>query len=77
MTLNFITGLSLLRWNGQVYDVILVYINVYIKMARYFPCHKIIDMPKLIRIIFDNIIIKVEIFQNLINNHASLFISKF
>jgi len=34
-------------------------------------------MPELARIIFDNITTKVKIFQNLVNNYVSFFISKF
>src|SRR5436190_19340013 len=77
MTLDFIISLPSSRWNRQVYNVILIYINVYTKMARYFPCHKTINAPELIRVIFDNIITKVGMFQNLINDYASLFTSKF
>ena len=77
MILNFITELLFSRWNDQVFDSILICVNAYIKMMHYFLCHKIINMLELTIFLINNIATQYEMSKNLINDHASLFISKF
>ena len=77
MTLNFIMRLLFSRWNDQVFDLILICVDAYIKTTHYFSCHKIINMSELTILLIDNIATWYEMSKNLINDCASLFISKF
>jgi hypothetical protein len=77
MTLDFITGLPPSRWNGQVFDSILVCVDAYTKTAHYFPCRKTIDAPELAILLIDNIATRYGMPKNLVSDRASLFTSKF
>ena len=75
--MNFITNLSSFKKNEQIYDFILIMIDHYIKMIRYFSCRKTINAFELTKIILNEIIKHYDIFQNIISNKNTVFISRF
>ena len=66
--MNFITDLFSFRKNEQIYDFILVIVNQYIKMSRYFPTHKMIDASELAKLFLDNITKQYEISMNIVSD---------
>ena len=75
--MNFITDLSSSRKSKQIYDFILVIMNQYIKMSRYFSTCKTVDAFKLAELFLDNIIKQYEISMNIVSDQDSVFMSKF
>ena len=75
--MNFIMNLFSFRKNEQIYDFVLVIMNQYIKMNRYFSTHKTVDALKLAELFLDNIIKQYEISMNIVSDQDSVFMSKF
>ena len=57
--------------------MILVCVYIYIKMAHYIPCWKIINAPELATLLIENIATRYGMPKNLVSDRASLFTSKF
>ena len=75
--MNFIMDLSSSTKNEQIYDFILVIMNWYIKMSRYFSTCKTVDASELAKLFLDNIIKQYEISMNIVSDWDSVFTSKF
>ncbi len=73
--MNFIVGLLSLGWHGQTYDIILVIIDHYIKMVRYFLTTSDIDASELAELFIDTILKDYGSSTSLITDHGSLFTS--
>ena len=55
--MDFITGLPLNKQKGNIYDSILIVIDHFIKMARYIPIMKTIDIINLTNLFINEVII--------------------
>ena len=73
--MDFITGLPPNKYNGNVYNSILIVIDRYIKMAQYIPIEKTIDTVQLMRLFYDKIILRFGVLNDIISNRGSVFMS--
>ena len=62
---------------SYIYNLILILINRYIKIYRYFFYIKIINIIILIELFFEEIIFRYKILTGIIFNRGLIFISKF
>lgn len=77
MSIDFITGLPPSRWQGKVYDAVLVAVDLYTKFAIYVPCTKDIDAPALADLFLIRIIPYLGMPANLVSDRGSLFTCEF
>jgi hypothetical protein len=75
--MDFITGFSLAGRRGKAYDIILVVINRFSKMARFIACTKDIDAVKITERFIEDIISKLGMSRFTVTNRGSLFTSKY
>jgi hypothetical protein len=75
--LDFIIRLPLSRFKGKVYDLILVIINKYMKIARYILIIKEINAPELIKLFILHVIKDFGIPSSMTLNKGLIFTSKF
>jgi len=75
--LNFIINLSPNRRRDGVYDLILIIINKYIKIIRYFFIIKTINIVDFIKFFIDKIIAQYGNLKGIIFNKGFVFISVF
>ena len=59
------------------FDIILIIINRYSKIARYLVYHKSIDTLKLIKLLFEKIFLYFNISNDIVSNRNIIFINKF
>ena len=77
VTMDFITSLPPSHWHSQVYDAVLVMIDVYCKYAIYLPCHKDITVEELAELLYERFFTEYSTPCTLVSDHESLFTSKF
>ena len=77
IVMNFIVSLFSLSWWNWAYDVILVIINYYIKMMRYFSTTFNIDALELIELFINMILKNYDLSMFLITNCEFLFMSSY
>ena len=75
--MDFITGLPPSKLGVSVYDTILVVIDRYTKMAKYFPVTKKINATKLAEIFLEKIVTVYGSLKGIVSNYSSIFISEF
>ncbi len=75
--LDFIIGLLLSRFKGKIYNLILVIINKYIKIAYYILIIKEINATKLVELFILYIVKDFKILASIILDRGLVFISKF
>ena len=75
--MNFIMSLLLSSWWDWAYDVILVIINCYIKMMRYFLTTFNIDASNLTELFINTILKNYDSSMSLITDHKFLFMSSY
>ena len=77
VALDFIIGLPLLKHNGIVYDVILVIVDRYSKMALYFPSKIETNAPSLATIMINGVFAKFGILTTIVSDRGTTFTSKY
>ena len=77
IAMNFIINLFLLNQQNQIYDIILVIINYYIKMMRYFSTTFNIDALELTKFFINMILKNYSLSTFLITNCRFLFMSSY
>jgi hypothetical protein len=75
--LDFITGLSLSRFRGKVYDFILVIVDRYTKMARYILTTKEINAVELAELFMLYVVKDFGVLSGMTLDRGLVFISKF
>ena len=65
------------KTKGYVYNSILIIVNKYIKIYRYFPYIKIIDTIALAELFFEKVIFRYKILTGIIFNRGLVFTNKF
>ena len=56
VSMDFITGLSPLKWCGQVYNTVLVVVDMFTKYCWYCSCTKDITVDELVDLFYDDFI---------------------
>jgi len=74
-TMDFVTDLP--ESTASKYTGILVIVDQCIKMATYLPCRKDIDSPELARMIFEHLICKRGVPDNIITDRGKEFTGRF
>ena len=77
VTMDFITGLPPSKDNGQVYDLILVIIDRFTKIARYLPVRKTIDAPELASTLIRTWVKDFGLPDSIVSDRGSVFTAKF
>ena len=77
VSMDFITGLSPLKWCRQVYNTVLVIMDIFTKYCWYCPCTKDITADKLADLFYDDFICSEGAPANIISDYGSLFTSEF
>jgi hypothetical protein len=75
--MNFITGFLPAGRRGKVYDVILVIVDRFSKMARFIVCIKDIDAVEMAERFIEDIISKLGMSWFIVIDRGSLFTSKY
>ena len=73
--MDFITRIPLLRWNGKVYNIVLVLVDMFTKYILYLPYIKEINILKLVDLLYEYMILIFGILENLVSDRGSLFTS--
>ena len=77
IVMNFIISLLSLSWWSWTYNIILVIINYYIKIMRYFSIIFNIDASELTELFINTILKNYNLSMFLITNHKFLFTSSY
>lgn len=77
LTMDFITGLPPARRRGAVYDLILVVVDWYTKVATYIPTQKTITAPELAEIFFEKITSRFGLPDGIVTDRGSVFTSAY
>jgi len=72
-----ITGLPLSKHSDNVYDVILVVVDCYIKMTQYISISKTLIAMQLADIFFKKIVCHYETFKEIVSDRGSIFTSSY
>ena len=75
--MNFIIDLSSSKRKNVVYNVILVIVNKCTKMIKYLLMIIKIEVTKLTKLFFEQIVLRVDMSADIINNKNFLFINVF
>ena len=75
--MDFITSLLSSKLKGVIYNAILVVMNRFTKMIRYFPIIIKIDAVELAEVFHAKIICRYDISNEIISDRESIFISDF
>ena len=75
--MNFIIEFSLNKRRDVVYDSILIIIDRYIKMIKYILIIKRINVVKLTKMFFEEIVLRFNILDEIVNDKYSVFINEF
>ena len=75
--MDFITGLPPSKWYRQVYNTVLVVIDMFTKYCWYCPCTKDITINELADLFYNDFICSEGTPANIISDYRSLFISEF
>ena len=77
VSIDFITGLLPSKWHRQVYNTVLVVVDIFTKYCWYYPCTKDITADELADLFYDDFICSEGAPANIVSDHRSLFISEF
>ena len=78
MSMDIIVGLPLSAdADSKVYDAILVTIDRFTKMAKYFPIHETINAHELADLFHRQIVCSFKTLSSIISDHGSIFTSQF
>ena len=79
ISIDFVTGLlpykNLAR--GLDFDIILVIVNQYLKMAKYIIYYKIVDSLELVKIMWEHVFSLFNLFNKIVSNYKTVFTSQF
>ena len=75
--MNMITGLPSSKHNDNVYDVILMVVDRYIKMAWYISISKTLIAMQLADIFFEKIVCCYETLKEIVSDRGSIFTSSY
>ncbi len=75
--MNMIAGLSSSKHNDSVYDVILMVVDHYIKMAQYISISKTLTAMQLADIFFKKIVYCYEALKEIVSDRGSIFTSSY
>jgi len=75
--MNFVTSLSPSKRQEVVYDSIFVIVDRYIKMIKYIFVIIKIDIAKLTKVFFDEIVLRFETPTSIMSNKKFVFTSVF
>ena len=64
-------------FNGRVYDLVLVVVNRFSKIVRYFPVTTTINAISLVDLIYDKIIMFIGDVNDIVSDRGSVFISDY
>jgi len=73
--MNFVTSLSSNKRREVVYNSIFVIVDCYIKITKYILVIIKIDVAKLIRVFFEEIVLRFEISTSITSNKEFIFIN--
>jgi hypothetical protein len=73
LTMDFITKLPPSKWQGQVYNSILVIMCAKSKWARYLPTHKNMFAEQFTELFLNQIIELIEMPKNMVTDHTDIF----
>jgi len=71
--MDFITGLPPSKWQGNVYDAILVVVDCFTKMSIYIPCTKKVNSVDLAELIFQYVFSRFGIPKGIVTNQGAVF----
>ena len=77
ISMDFITGLPPARWQGQVYDAILVVVDLCSKFALYIPTRKDIDASELAELFFERVVALLGNARNIVSDRGTIFTGTF
>jgi transposase InsO family protein len=78
LSMDFITGLPDSKgFNGRVYDSVLVVVDRFSKMARYFPVTKTIDAPQLADLLYNKVVMFTGPPDSIVSDRGSVFTSEY
>ena len=75
--MNFVTELSSSKKHDVVYDSILMIIDRYIKMIKYISIIKKIDVAELTKVFFEEIVLRFDISDEIVNDRNFVFTNEF
>ena len=75
--MNFIIDLSSSKRENVIYNAILVIIDKYTKMIKYLAMIIKIDVAKLIKLFFEQIVLRFNMSADIVNNKNFLFMNIF
>jgi hypothetical protein len=75
--MDFITRLPPARWQGKIYNAVLVIIDLYTKYAIYLPTTKDLDAPGLAYLLTERFVANFGMLARIISDRGSLFTSDF
>ena len=73
--MNIITDLLSYKYSDNVYNIILMIVDCYIKIVRYISISKILTAVEFADIFFQEIICWYDIFKEIVLNRDSIFMS--
>jgi hypothetical protein len=73
LSIDFIVDLPPSIRNGAVYDVILIVVDRYTKIARYVPYNKTCIAEKLVSMFYDEIICCYGVLNGIVSDRGSVF----
>ena len=78
LSIDFVTGLPIsTNWKGDSYDSILVIVDWLTKIIHYKPIKVIIDTPRLVKVILNNVVWHHGLPDSIVTNRGLLFTLKF
>ena len=76
--MDFVTGLPASKgFNGRAYDSVLVVVDRFSKMVRYFPVTKTIDAPALGDLIYNEVVMFTGQPDDIVSDRGSVFTSEY
>ena len=78
LSIDFVAGLLESKgFNSRVYDSVLVVVDRFSKMVRYFPVNKTIDAPALAELFYQKIVMFTRPPDDIVSDRGSIFTSEF
>ena len=77
ITMNFVIELLSSKRRDVVYDSILMIIDQYVKMIKYFLIIEKIDVAKLTKIFFEEILLRFDISDKIVSDRSFVLIINF
>ena len=74
--MNFIIGLPPYHYKGAIYNAYMMIVNHYIKITKYIPTTKTINLMELANELEDNIIQNFSMLKSIVLDRESVFTSR-